>query len=533
VPPAARWSLGALALALLAFGAVADHALLEQARASREESAASAREAARLTALSVRAALAQVEQQVVAGRPVEGVVAERLAAVPRRAAPQAGSVPYASRPRAELAQLLHSTRTTDQGLPEAVVARIALGESTLSLGDATPMPDVRELLVSGQLPADPDDLPHLAEILGARAPARVAAVQRRLREAPAAETLPRAPAFRRRLIAGGSIEAWTLDGHRRLRYDVPAATLLRRAGVLGTVTALPPEAAAPPGRVTADVPDVEGLTLAAEPGAGRELRFRALRGLLWTAVAAALFGFVAVGRAVGREARATAREKAFLASVTHELRSPLAAIRLFGETLAEGRGEPREYGALVAQETERLEDLVERVLAATRAGAAPAFAPARAAEIVRSALALVAPRAEKRAVTMRCHLEEDLPEVRWDAPAVRGALLNLLDNAVRHGRPGGRVEVRASAEGSLVRLAVADDGPGIARAQRRKVFGRFQRGSTDGPGTGLGLYLVDEVARAHGGRVDLESDEARGCTFTLVLPAFPPQASVPPAEPGP
>ena len=73
-----------------------------------------------------------------------------------------------------------------------------------------------------------------------------------------------------------------------------------------------------------------------------------------------------------------------------------------------------------------------------------------------------------------------------------------------------------------VRLSVADDGPGIGRSERRRIFGRFERGRTEAPGTGLGLYLVEEVARAHGGRVDLVTAEGRGSTFTIVLPARPP-----------
>ncbi len=115
-----------------------------------------------------------------------------------------------------------------------------------------------------------------------------------------------------------------------------------------------------------------------------------------------------------------------------------------------------------------------------------------------------------------------LPVCRWDGDAVRRAVLNLLDNAVAHGREGGRIEASAASEGEDVRLSIADDGPGIGRADRRRVFGRFERGRTEAPGTGLGLYLVEEVARAHGGRVDLVTAEGRGSTFSLVLPSRPP-----------
>jgi two-component system sensor histidine kinase SenX3 len=84
------------------------------------------------------------------------------------------------------------------------------------------------------------------------------------------------------------------------------------------------------------------------------------------------------------------------------------------------------------------------------------------------------------------------------------------------------VEVTASAGNDEVRLSVSDDGPGIGGQDRRRIFGRFERGRSEAPGTGLGLYLVEEVARAHGGRVDLVTAEGQGSTFTLVLPPRPP-----------
>jgi signal transduction histidine kinase len=125
-------------------------------------------------------------------------------------------------------------------------------------------------------------------------------------------------------------------------------------------------------------------------------------------------------------------------------------------------------------------------------------------------------------VTLRVRAEEEIGEARWDADAVRRALLNLIDNAIKHGRPRGEVEAGVRADGGHVRLSVRDDGPGIARREQRRLFGRFQRGATEASGTGLGLYLVDQVARAHGGRVDLQSGEPEGCTFTLVLPRHAP-----------
>jgi signal transduction histidine kinase len=252
------------------------------------------------------------------------------------------------------------------------------------------------------------------------------------------------------------------------------------------------------------------------------LRLAALRGVLWLSAVAGVAGLLALRRALAREARAVDRERAFLAGVTHELRTPLTTIRVLGETLAEGRGEPREYGSLVARESERLEALVERVLTLTRVEQLPRFGLVDPGELLRSAVALVTPRAERRDTRIESRAEPALPECRWDGEAVRRALLNLLDNAVTHGREGGQVQVAAATSGDNVTLSVADDGPGIGRSDRRRIFGRFERGRTEAPGTGLGLYLVEEVARAHGGRVDLVTAEGRGSTFTLVLPARPP-----------
>jgi signal transduction histidine kinase len=257
------------------------------------------------------------------------------------------------------------------------------------------------------------------------------------------------------------------------------------------------------------------------PGA---LRLVALRGVLWFSAAAGVLGLFVLRRALAREARAVARERAFLGNVTHELRTPLAAVRVLGETLAEGRGEPREYGTLVAQEGQRLEGLVERVLTLTRVGQVLRPAPVDPAEMVRGAVALAEPRAARRKARITCHMQEALPECLWDADAVRRALLNLIDNAVVHGREGGTVEVVAESEEDEIRLSVTDDGPGVGHGEQRRIFGRFERGRTEAPGTGLGLYLAEEVARAHGGRIDLLTTEGRGSTFTLVLPREAPRS---------
>ena len=505
----------------VAFGWVADRALEGQIRGAQEEARKIGAETARLTAVSVRSALASLEQRVLSQTPSSAVISERLPTSPPASAPHPGAQPYRLRPRAELAQLLHSTRSSPSGLPEAVLARLALGDSaTVSLAGGPTPPDVAERLVSGALPVRPGDLPFLADALGVGSDPRVARMRERLSAAPDAATLPRAPAFHR-VRHGGAVEGWTLDGLQRVRYEVPLAALLRMAHVPPEATATS-DGRAPEAGTFVDVPDVAGLSLDVPARQGDAPRLRALRIALWMAVGASILCLLAMRRALVAEARATVREKRFLASVTHELRTPLAAMRLFGERLAQGRGDSREYGALVAEESERLEVLVERVLAATRASERPHFAPVEPEALMRSAVTLVGPRAERREVVLTCRATTPLPTVTWDAEAVRRAVLNLLDNAIKHGRHGGRVEAGVFADGESVCLSVSDDGTGISRRDRKDLFSRFVRGKTEAPGTGLGLHFAEQVAHAHGGRVDLVSEEGRGCTFTLRLPTNPP-----------
>jgi signal transduction histidine kinase len=513
-----------LAVALAVVALLADRALVGQADAARAAAAARIDEDARLAAQAVSAGLAQLEQAVAAGRAVPGVATGRVALPPPRSVPPLGFVPYGRRPRADLAELLSSTRATPNGLPEAVVARLALGPAA-PLSGVAGAATVEERLLAGELPVRLEDLPFLASRLGVASDPRVAALAARLRRAPEAADLPPAPGFRRRRVEAGQIEGWSVADRWLLRYELPAVALLERAGLEDRASVSPAggtdaEARAP--SRTVPVPDVDGLFLRVSPRVPGALRLAALRGVLWLSAVAGVVGLLALRRALAREARAVDRERAFLAGVTHELRTPLTTIRVLGETLAEGRGEAREYGTLVARESERLEALVERVLTLTRVEQVPRFGAVDPAELLRSAVALVRPRAERRATRIECRVEPPLPACRWDGEAVRRALLNLLDNAVAHGREGGRVEASAASRDEGVALSVSDDGPGIGRSERRRIFGRFERGRTEAPGTGLGLYLVEEVARAHGGRVDLVTAEGSGSTFTLVLPSRPP-----------
>jgi signal transduction histidine kinase len=504
-------SFGALVVALLAFGGLADHALVERGRAAeaaaRAETGARARQAAR----SVRATLAQLEQDALRDQPWPGVQVGRRVDPALMTAPRPSSPPYRQRSETELHSLLSSDGLSGSGLPEALVAAVALG-------DPEPRSRVAERLLDGGLAVDPEELPHLADTVGVGSDPRVQSLRARLRRAPPVGGLPPGGDFRRGLTARDTVEGWARSNGGILGYEVPVDLLLERAGVADHASL-----ASPAETETTAVPETGGLRLSVAYTVPGRLRLLGLRALLWAAVLACTVGLVGLLRGLRREARAVEREKAFLTGVTHELRTPLAAIRLFAERLAHGRGDAREYGALVARESERLEALVERVLALPHGDERLSVASLDPAELVRSAASLAALRAEQRGMTLTAEAP-DLPEVQWDGDAVRQAVMNLLDNAIRHGREGGHVVVRAREDGHSLALSVSDDGPGIGKRDRRRIFGRFERGATTGSGTGLGLYLVDRVARAHGGRVDLQTEEGRGSTFTLVLPREAPRS---------
>lgn len=497
-----RVLLGLVAVALVVFGVVADRALVENARAAERTDRADLDQRARLTALALRATLGRIEERLLAGALPPGVTTSHAAL--GSPAP-ASSRSYAAYARADLERLLDSVAHTGNGLPESVVAAIALQTDAARS-------HVAERLLSGLLPIRLEDVPYLTRVLDAASDPRVATLTNRLaREAD--RPPPAAPSFGRRRAFDGRIEGWTRTAIGVLAYEVPAATLL----TLGEVGDRVSTSSLSDGRPGVPVPDVHDLAVSVIPDGWARIRVRSMRASLWIAIVLALGAVITIVRAVERESRTVAREKALLANITHELRSPLASIRVLAETLAQGRGNPVEYGTLVAEEGQRLEGLVEQALTAARIDEAPSFAPVDPREIVSSAVALIRARAAKRSVSIDCRLPS-LPEACWDGPAVRRAVLNLLDNAVTHGRAGGQVAVSATVADEALHVAIADDGPGIARRNRRRVFERFVCGSSDSPGTGLGLYVVEQVARAHGGRIDLVSAEHRGCTFTLVLP---------------
>jgi signal transduction histidine kinase len=234
-----------------------------------------------------------------------------------------------------------------------------------------------------------------------------------------------------------------------------------------------------------------------------------------------------------QRARRLARQQMeFVAGVTHELNTPLAAIRSAGQNLADGivtdPAHVRRYGGLIEKEGGRLTALVAQVLdfAGIESGSrAYASEPLSVAALVDGVLSDHRLALEQAGMAVERCVSPDLPEVRGDAAALHRALANLVANAVKFGAGGRWVAVRASTRpgGETVVVRVEDRGPGIPRDEHEQVFAPFYRGAAAErnatPGSGLGLSLVRHVVHAHGGRVHVEGREGGGTAVVVELPA--------------
>jgi signal transduction histidine kinase len=220
-----------------------------------------------------------------------------------------------------------------------------------------------------------------------------------------------------------------------------------------------------------------------------------------------------------------------VATVSHELKTPLTSVRLAVHLLLEeavGPLTPKQTELLLdaRENAERLLRMIEHMLSLARlqeGGPAVRPRPESPAELLRTAADAFAARAKDRHVELAVEGADALPPVAADPERLGHALTNLLDNALTYTEPGGRVTLSASADGGdRVRLTVADTGVGIPADALPHVFDRFFRvpGQSRPEGTGLGLAIVREIVQAHGGEATVESQPGRGTAFHLTLPVW-------------
>ncbi|HYZ84865.1 MAG TPA: HAMP domain-containing sensor histidine kinase [Bryobacteraceae bacterium] len=232
-----------------------------------------------------------------------------------------------------------------------------------------------------------------------------------------------------------------------------------------------------------------------------------------------------------REIRRNEQHDHFINAVTHELKTPVASIRLYLETLQTrelDEAKKREFYGIMLEDSERLLSTIEQVLRAGRLGKGELHRSVidmrtLAKETVE--LARTRHRLETAAIELKCNLpDEEKALVNGDTLELRAALSNLIDNAIKYSGKTVQVEVElAKTDSGKVALRVRDRGVGIPRGELKRIFKRFYRipGSVAMrvKGTGLGLYIVRSVAEKHGGTAFAESPgTGMGSTFTLQLP---------------
>lgn len=251
-------------------------------------------------------------------------------------------------------------------------------------------------------------------------------------------------------------------------------------------------------------------------------------GMLAASVVTAAAALAVLHRTLRRERQLGEMKDQFVASVSHELRAPVASIRLMADALEAEKVAPetaKEFHRLIAREGARLSTLVGNVLDHARIEQGRKMwkmEPCDLSALVGDTLRVMEPLAREKDITLNRELSP--VEASVDADAIQQALVNLLDNAIKFSPPGSAVTVTLAnhEERRTWTLAVRDEGPGIPSHEHGRIFERFYRPGDElrreTQGTGIGLSLVRSIAEAHGGQANIESEPGKGSTFTLALP---------------
>jgi two-component system, OmpR family, phosphate regulon sensor histidine kinase PhoR len=286
------------------------------------------------------------------------------------------------------------------------------------------------------------------------------------------------------------------------------------------------------------------IALKSAEALGQKVERQRLIELVMVSVAAfvVILGTAIVVVASVSERRVAALKSDFVANVSHELKTPLALVRMFGELLLSERvkteDKRKQYLEIIVSESERLTALIENVLdfaKVERGKAEYDFAPGDVGAVVTRAAEIYRHRAEREGVSIALSVSEGLPQAMIDARALELSVLNLIDNALKYAQDGGSVKLSVERQGDQIAVSVSDLGPGIAASEQTQVFERFVRGkgarAGQVRGSGIGLALVKHIAVAHRGSVTVQSPitaDGKGSSFVIRIPAM--TASAPSAE---
>jgi signal transduction histidine kinase len=246
-------------------------------------------------------------------------------------------------------------------------------------------------------------------------------------------------------------------------------------------------------------------------------------------LSATMFGAYLLWRDVRRDLRMAEMHSHFVSSVSHELKTPLTAIRMFAETLRLGRSKDqktqREYLDTIVSESQRLTRLLSNVLDFAKIEKGKRIyrpEPASLYETIQASARAIEYPLNQYGFRLNIRAEEGLPDVRVDRDALEQAILNLLHNAMKYSGDSRDIELRLQRKDDHAMIQVVDQGIGIDPKEKKKIFEKFYRIPTREnertAGTGLGLALVFHIVNAHGGHIEVESVPGRGSTFSIYLP---------------
>jgi two-component system, OmpR family, phosphate regulon sensor histidine kinase PhoR len=217
----------------------------------------------------------------------------------------------------------------------------------------------------------------------------------------------------------------------------------------------------------------------------------------------------------------------FISNLSHELRTPLASLKALTETLRDGAlDDPKAAKRFLARmetEVDALTQMTQELLELTRieSGQVPLDLRAvKAGKLLESSVERMRAQAERAGLELTAADAGDLPEIRADAMRLEQVLVNLIHNAIKFTRPGGKVTLTAEQDGQLVRFGVQDTGSGIPADELPRIFERFYKAdrARSGGGTGLGLSIARHIVEAHGGKIWADSLEGQGSTFRFTIP---------------